>query len=179
MDTSAAHRVSARLITGSIERTETEAVPYSVDIAAAPNPDIDTPSRGPLLQLRVVQWPDHPERMREILKTFVPGVAALRYALERAQAGHASDFLYPEDAPNWGVRVEGHQGEVLLRRLDPSSRLSADDAFAVDGERLAALGEQLHAASLDLREAREEFSGEGSPDATEGQPTGESRRRER
>ena len=179
MDTSASHRVPARLITGSIERTEVESVPYSVDLAAAPNPDIDSPSRGPVLQVRVVQWPDNPERMREIIKTFVPSAAALRYALTRAQEGQPSDLLYPEDAPNWGVRFEGHEGEVMLRRLDPSSRLPADDAFAVDGERLAALGEELHAASLDLREAREEFSGEGRPDSSDGQPTGESLRRER
>ncbi|WP_293911929.1 hypothetical protein [Deinococcus sp.] len=173
MDTSATHRVPARLISGSIERTEAVPVPYSVDIAAAPNPDIDTPERGPVLQVRVVQWPEDPERQREVIKTFVPNAAALRYAVTQVQAGQSTDFLYPEDAPNWGVRFENGGGELLLRRLDPSSRLSGDDAFAVDGEALAALGERLREAASDLNVAREAFFSEGSPDSSDGQPTDE------
>ncbi|WP_420596642.1 hypothetical protein [Deinococcus sp.] len=170
MDTSATHRVRARLISGSIERTEAEQVPYSVDIAAAPNPDIDTPERGPVLQLRVTQWPDNPEREREILKSFVPHAEALRRAILAAQQGRASDFLYPEDAPNWGVRVEGEEGEVRIRRLDPSSRLPADDAFALDNAAIPELQERLQAARFELKEAQREFFSEGSPEAGDGEP---------
>ena len=173
MDTSATHRVRARLLTGSIERTEAESVPYSVDIAAAPNPDIDTPERGPVLQIRVVQWPEDPERERETMKTFVPDAAALRRAIVGAQEGRMIDFVYPEDAPNWGVRIEGQQHEIVLRRLDPDSLLPADDAFALEGQDIPALLERLQTAHFELQDAQREFFSEGSPDAGDGVPPNE------
>ena len=176
MDTTAQHRVRARLVSGSLERTEAQPVPYSVDLAAAPNPDISTPELGPVMQLRVVQWPQDPEREREVMKSFVPSAARLRQALIAAQSGGAHDFLYPEDAPNWGVRIEGAGGEVLLRRLDPDSGVAADDAFALNAEHLPALLTHLQAARLDLREARREFLSEGDPESSDGgggQTTGE------
>ena len=177
MDTTAQHRVRARLVTGSLERTEDHPVPYSVDIAAAPNPDISTPELGPVLQLRVVQWPEDPEREREILKTFVPDASSLRRAVLGAQQGQRHDFLYPEDAPNWGVRIEGvaDQGttEVLLRRLDPDSGIGADDAFALEPGDLPALLEHLGTARRELREAQREFFSDGDAETNDGQVTGE------
>ena len=178
MDTTAQHRVRARLVTGSLERTEDHPVPYSVDIAAAPNPDISTPELGPVLQLRVVQWPEDPEREREILKTFVPNASVLRRAVLGAQQGQRHDFLYPEEAPNWGVRIEGldDQGvnEVLLRRLDPDSGIGADDAFALDPQDLPALLAHLNTARTELREARQEFFSDGDSETSDGQITDES-----
>ncbi|AWN22640.1 hypothetical protein DKM44_04835 [Deinococcus irradiatisoli] len=173
MDTTAQHRVRARLVTGSLERTEAEPTPYSVDLAAAPNPDVNAPELGPVMQLRVVQWPNDPEREREVLKTFVPNASLLRQALLAAQQGRAHDFLYPEDAPNWGVRIEGAEGEVILRRLDPDSGVAADDAFALEPGDVPALLDHLRAARGDLGEARREFFSDGDPDASDGQPTGE------
>ena len=175
MDTTASHRVRARLVSGSLERTEPENVPYSVDIAAAPNPDIDTPQRGPILQVRVVQWPEDPEREREVMKTFVPDAQTLRRAIVAAQEGRMSDFLYPEDAPNWGVRIEGQQNEIVLRRLDPDSLLPANDAFALEGNDIPALLERLRAARFELKDAQREFFSEGSPEASDGVPTDENR----
>ncbi len=173
MDTTPQHRVGARLVLGSLERTEAAPTPYSLDLAAAPNPDISTPELGPVLQLRVVQWPEDPEREREVLKTFVPSASALRQALLAAQQGRSHDFLYPEDAPNWGVRIGGVGGEVTVRRLDPDSGLAADDAFALETQDLPALLEHLRAARSDLGDARRDFFSEGSPDTNDGGRTEE------
>lgn len=174
MDTTAQHRIRARLVSGSIERTEPHPVPYSVDFSAAPNPDISAPELGPVMQLRVVQWPENPEREREIIKSFVPNAAALRRALIEAQSGKAHDFMYPEEAPNWGVRIEGAGGEVVLRRLDPDSGLPADDAFALEAAEIPVLLDNLQMARSDLTEARREFFSDGDADTNDGEPTGES-----
>lgn len=173
MDTTAQHRLRAHLVSGSIERTETQPVPYSVDVAAAPNPDISTPELGPVMQLRVVQWPEDPEREREVMKSFVPNASALRQAVIGAQSGRVHDFLYPEEAPNWGVRIEGVNGAVLLRRLDPSSRIAAGDAFALEAADVPALLVHLQMARRELREARSEFFSDGDAETNDGQPTGE------
>ncbi|ULH15125.1 hypothetical protein MF271_14365 [Deinococcus sp. KNUC1210] len=140
----------------------------TLDVTPAPDPSALAPaSAEPLLQLRILEHAGDPELQREHFKIFLTdGEAVQVQAILRLEEGDTGiDLLYPDDAPNWGMRIENLPDTgSRLTRLDVDSRLPTSDTVTITAQEASALATRIQAA----RQERAQTSAQIREDGDEG-----------
>ena len=128
----------------------TQAPSLTLDITPAPDPSALVPSGGePVLQLRALAHAGDPELQREHFKIFLTDAEAVQVqAILRLEEGDTGiDLLYPDDAPNWGLRIENLPDTgSRFTRLDVDSRLPTADTLTITAQEATAFASRIQTA---------------------------------
>ncbi|WP_425147775.1 hypothetical protein [Deinococcus sp.] len=144
----------------------TQASPLTLDITPAPDPSSLVPSgRGPMLQLRALEHAGDPELQRERFKIFLSddGAAQVQAILRLEEGDTGLDLLYPENAPNWAVRIENLPDTgTRFTRLEVDSRLPTDDTLTISAQEAAAFAERIGAARRERQQVSAQMQADGT-----------------
>ena len=139
--------------------------PLTLDITPAPDPSaLAVSGSEPLLQLRALSDAGDPELQRERFKIFLNDRAAAQVqAILRLEEGDTGlDLLYPEAAPNWGMRIENLPDTgTRFTRLDVDSRLPTADTLTISAPQALAFAERIGAARLERQQVSAQLHADG------------------